>query len=62
MVERFKRNFPQQDFYFTNYTSFLDTTEALLQSQQINPQLLATLNISPRLRQELLRKDYWLKN
>ncbi|MGJ8691264.1 MAG: hypothetical protein ACSHW0_02140 [Thalassotalea sp.] len=62
MVERFKRSFVQQDYYFANYTSFLDTAEALLQSGPTNAQLLATLNISTSLRQELLRKDYWLKN
>lgn len=62
MVERFKQRFPQQDFYFANYTSFLDTAEALLHSENTSAQLLATLNISAGLRQELLRKDYWLKN
>lgn len=62
MVERFRLRFPQKDYYFANYTSFLDTVEALLKFEQTNPQLLATLNISAELRKELLRKDYWLKN
>lgn len=62
MVTQFKQVFPKQDFYFANYTSFIDTAEALLQPEHITPQVLATLNISAPLRQELLRKQYWLKN
>ncbi len=62
MVTKFKQAFPKQDFYFANYTSFIDTTEALLDPSNITPQTLATLNISSSLRQELLRKQYWLQH
>ena len=62
MLVQFKQQFPKQDFYFANYTSFIDTTDALLEPSNITPQTLATLNISTSLRQELLRKQYWLQH
>jgi len=61
-VERFKRIFPNQDLYFEDYTSFLDTTTALLSLESLHSSQLSALNISRVLRDEIERKHYWLNH
>ena len=61
-VERFKRVYPNQDLYFADYTSFLDTATALLSSQALAAEQLSSLNISRSLRDEIERKNYWLSH
>jgi len=60
MVEQFKQQYPMQDIYFSNYTSFLDTATALISSNDISSLQLSSLNISRELRQEIERKHYRL--
>lgn len=62
MIEKFKRRYPRQDLYFADYTSFLDTSTALLSSESLTAPQLAALNISRRLRDEIERKHYWLSH
>lgn len=59
-VNRFKRIYPNQDLYFADYTSFLDTTTALLSKEPLHASQIISLNISRVLRDEIERKDYWL--
>jgi hypothetical protein len=61
-VERFKRNYPNQDLYFADYTSFLDTATALLSLEPLHSSQLSALNISRVLRDEIERKHYWLNH
>lgn len=61
-VERFKRTYPNQDLYFDDYTSFLDTATALLSLDSLHSSELSVLNISPVLRDEIERKHYWLNH
>ena len=62
MIDDFQHKYPQQDLYFTDYTSFLDTTTALLSSESLTAMQLSTLNISRKLRDEIERKHYWLSH
>ena len=59
-VNRFKRIYPNQDLYFADYTSFLDTTTALLSKEPLHASQIISLNINRALRDEIERKDYWL--
>lgn len=61
-IEKFKRQYPRQDLYFSDYTSFLDTSTALLSSESLTASQLAALNISRQLRDEIERKHYWLSH
>lgn len=61
-VERFKRTYPNQDLYFDDYTSFLDTAMALLSLESLHSSQLSALNISRVLRDEIERKHYWLNH
>lgn len=61
-VERFKRTYPNQDLYFEDYTSFLDTATALLSTEPLHSSQLSALNISRVLRDEIERKHYWLNH
>ncbi len=61
-VERFKRTYPNQDLYFEDYTSFLDTATALLSLESLHSSELSALNISRVLRDEIERKHYWLNH
>lgn len=61
-VERFKRIYPNQDLYFDDYTSFIDTATALLSLEPLAPAQVSVLNISRALRNEIERKHYWLNN
>lgn len=61
-IERFKRTYPNQDLYFEDYTSFLDTTTALLSLESLHSSQLSALNISRVLRDEIERKHYWLNH
>ncbi|MDX2366847.1 MAG: hypothetical protein QNK36_00290 [Colwellia sp.] len=61
-VERFKRTYPNQDLYFKDYTSFLDTAMALLSLEPLHSSQLSALNISRELRDEIERKHYWLNH
>ncbi|MGL1958190.1 MAG: hypothetical protein OCD00_12825 [Colwellia sp.] len=60
MLEHFQHKYPQQDLYFDDYTSFLDTATALLSSESLTTLQLASLNISRTLRDEIELKHYWL--
>lgn len=59
---QFKSAFPGQDLYFNDYTSLIDTATALLEPSKINAQQVVSLNISPQLREELKRRQYWLNH
>ncbi len=61
-VERFKRVYPNQDLYFKDYTSFLDTSTALLSTEPLGAAQISSLNISRVLRNEIERKHYWLNH
>ena len=61
-VNRFKRVYPNQDLYFSDYTSFLDTATALLSPEPLRASQISSLNISRILRDEIERKDYWLNH
>lgn len=61
-VERFKRIYPNQDLYFEDYTSFLDTATALLSTDDLSAAQMSSLNISRALRDEIERKNYWLNH
>jgi hypothetical protein len=61
-VERFKRVYPNQDLYFKDYTSFLDTATALLSVESLGASQISSLNISRVLRDEIERKHYWLNH
>ena len=61
-VARFKRIYPNQDLYFQDYTSFLDTATALLSSEPMGASQISSLNISRVLRDEIERKHYWLSH
>ena len=61
-VVRFRRSFPNQDLYFADYTSFLDTATALLAVEPLPSSQLSALNISRVLRDEIERKHYWLSH
>lgn len=61
-LQKFEQQFPQQDLYFADYSSFLDTANALLQGAQLSSRQLASLNISRELRDELQRQHYWLSH
>jgi len=61
-VERFKRVYPNQDLYFKDYTSFLDTATALLSIEPLGASQISSLNISRVLRDEIERKHYWLNH
>ncbi|MEG3766412.1 hypothetical protein [Alteromonas sp. 14N.309.X.WAT.G.H12] len=57
---RFDTQFPAQDLYLPDFTSFRDTATALLAGASLQPQILASLNISRNLRLEIERQQYWL--
>jgi outer membrane protein assembly factor BamD (BamD/ComL family) len=57
-LDEFRQRFAQQDLVFDDYTSFIDTATALLDSKLSNRQL-AMLNINPTLRSELQRARQW---
>ncbi|MFT6269506.1 MAG: hypothetical protein ACJAVV_002332 [Alphaproteobacteria bacterium] len=61
-LNKFETSFPGKDLYLPDYTSFVDTATALLNSTDLSAQRLLVLNISPALRQEIERKQYWLSN
>jgi len=61
-VEKFKRIYPNQDLYFADYSSFLDTTTALLSIEPLAASQMSSLNISRALRDEIERKHYWLNH
>jgi hypothetical protein len=61
-LRKIQSRFPNQDLYFADYSSFLDTATALLNQKNLSSQKLITLNISPTLRAELERNQYWLSH
>jgi len=61
-LAQFRKQFPQQDLLFADYTSFVDTAVALLQHSELSAHQLSVLNINKSLRLELKRNDYWLRN
>lgn len=58
----FKRQYPQQDLYFADYTSFVDSTTALLNMDKLSATALTSLNINRKLRAEIERNHYWLSH
>ena len=59
-LRRFETQFPGEDLYLPDYTSFRDTAVTLLGGSHLSTQELAGLNISRELRQEIERQQYWL--
>ena len=60
--ELFTRLFPQQDLFFADYSSFVDTATALLSYQTLSKSQLMTLNINRAMRDDLIRQQHWLRN
>ena len=58
----FKRQYPQQDLYFADYTSFVDSATALLNMDKLSATALTSLNINRKLRAEIERNHYWLSH
>ncbi|WP_158966441.1 hypothetical protein [Paraglaciecola sp. L3A3] len=61
-LRKTQSTFPDRDLYFADYSSFMDTAKALLNQQKMSRQQLAALNISPDLRAEIERNQYWLRH
>lgn len=61
-LAKFRSDFPMQDLLLDDYTSFVDTMNALLNSEDMDRFQLARLNISTQLKQELTRQQQWLAN
>jgi hypothetical protein len=59
-LQAFEIQFPREDLYLPDYTSFIDTAKAIIEGNKLSTQELASLNISRELRQELERQSYWL--
>lgn len=55
----FRQKFPMQDLVYDDFTSFVDTTTALLQYKQLTFLQLERLNINPVLKAELARQQRW---
>jgi hypothetical protein len=55
----FRATFPQQDLFFDDFTSFVDTATVLIKQTDISPHQLASLNINPTLRAEINRHRQW---
>ena len=55
----FRHKFPMQDLVYDDFTSFVDTTTALLQYKQLTSLELERLNINPVLKAELARQQRW---
>ena len=61
--ERFQTAFPNQDLYYADGSSFVDTTRALLgQASDQEIARFSMLNINRALKAELRRISYWTKN
>lgn len=58
-LQVFRQRFPQQDLLFSDYTSFVDTATVLLSHNQLSAHQLKVLNISEKLRSEMLRQRKW---
>ena len=56
---QFRNKFPMQDLVYDDFTSFVDTTTALLQYKQLTALQLERLNINPVLKAELARQQRW---
>lgn len=56
---QFRTKFPMQDLVYDDFTSFVDTTTALLQYKQLTSLQLERLNINPVLKAELARQQRW---
>lgn len=61
-LRKTRSKFPDQDLYFADYSSFIDTATALLEQQTLSGHQLAALNISSELRAEIKRHQYWLSH
>jgi len=61
-LAEFRQRFPQQDLLLADYTSFVDTATALLQSKSMSKRDVSLLNINPTLRAELARQQHWSAN
>ena len=58
----FRKQFPQQDLYFSDFTSFVDTATALVKQSKMGRAELNMLNINQSLRDELNRQQRWALN
>lgn len=61
-LKKTQSKFPNQDLYFADYSSFIDTATALLEQHKLTRHQLAALNISADLRTEIERQQYWLSH
>lgn len=58
--EAFKRNFPEQDLYFPDGSSFTATMETLLgQSNPTSYGAFAVLNVNSQIKSEIRRLNHW---
>ena len=60
--ERFRRQFPQQDLLYADYSSFIDTITALLHHDTLASHQIRMLNINESMRDELSRQYHWRRN
>jgi hypothetical protein len=61
-LAKFKQQYPAQDLYFGDYTSFVDSATALLNMDKLSASELSALNINRKLRAEVERNHYWLSH
>ena len=61
-LSQFRQRFPQQDLYFEDYSSFIDTAIALVDQHKLNQNQIKLLNINPQLRAEIRRQQKWSLN
>ncbi|MBF7073063.1 hypothetical protein ISG33_06585 [Glaciecola sp. MH2013] len=60
--DEFIRQFPQQDLFFSDYSSFVDTATALLNHKSLSKNQLMVLNINQAMRDDLVRQYHWRRN
>lgn len=61
-LRSFRQSFPQQDLFFDDYSSFVDTATALVKQHTLSQQQADLLNINPMLRAEMRRQRDWALN
>ena len=62
-LNNFKQAFPNQDLYFADGSSFIETFEVLTGQHNGEPiGMLSALNISRDLKREMNRKQHWFKS
>lgn len=58
----FRQNFPQQDLFFDDYSSFVDTATTLVKQHTLSQQQVDLMNINQALRTEIRRQHDWALN